>query len=114
MRIYNARLLLASILLLANIIPDMHALTNPPLEDLDLLLQETTTRRGFIDSVDDAYVRHPLLCTVGFTIVSFVMLYIINPEVRKRVHKMVRRVVGEDVGQVHEADGCIERENLHH
>lgn len=102
MRIYNARLLLASILLLANIIPDMHALSNPPLEDLDLLLQETTTRRGVID---DAYVRHPLLCTIGFTIVSFVMLYIINPEVRKRVHKMVRRVVGEDVGQVNQVDG---------
>jgi len=87
MQLYSARLMLASMLLLSSIIPDVYAISNPPIEDIDALFADT--RGGILDPVDSAYVRHPVLCTVGFSIISFIVLYFTNAEIRKRVRRLM-------------------------
>lgn len=74
--------------------PSLSALSDPalaPIEDLDALFAPET-RGGVLESIDAAYVRHPILCTIGFTLVSFVVLFALNPDVRKRVCSIGKRL----------------------
>lgn len=89
MKIYSARLVLASLLLLTHIIPNVHAMNNnPPVEDIEALLKSTRSG-GILDTVDSAYVRHPVLCTAGFSIIAFIVLYCTSAEIRKRVRTFI-------------------------
>lgn len=64
------------------------ATSSPQIEDLDELLG---TRKGVLQDIDSWYERYPILCTIGFMAVSFVVLSISSAGIRKRIKKYVQK-----------------------
>lgn len=98
MKLSMKRLSLTLLVLLYCLTPSLSAVSDPALasiEDLDTLTSPEK-RSGILESVDYIYVRHPILCTIGFTIASFIVLLVCNPDVNKRVRSIVNRLLEQE------------------